>query len=199
MKLKWPNDILIGGRKVCGILIEMEDDHFIIGIGCNVMIAPPVLASGSESGRPSTALIEHSHVLQAYMENLQTSSLAARGDSLQAEQSVSGDVVSDNGSNLAIRSGASSPSLSVPSVAHKRIASQVTAIFNEWLESGYDSPQQVISDFSLNMDFSEQLLRDRLNQPNARVQPLRLNDDGTLRVRNLHDNSETDLVAEYLF
>ena len=39
--IKWPNDILIGGRKVCGILCEMETEpdmtHFVIvGIGINV-------------------------------------------------------------------------------------------------------------------------------------------------------------------
>jgi BirA family biotin operon repressor/biotin-[acetyl-CoA-carboxylase] ligase len=40
-QIKWPNDILIGGKKVCGILIENEVKrnrvaHAIIGIGINV-------------------------------------------------------------------------------------------------------------------------------------------------------------------
>lgn len=35
-KVKWPNDVLIGGEKVCGILVETGDDHLIIGIGINV-------------------------------------------------------------------------------------------------------------------------------------------------------------------
>jgi len=39
--IKWPNDILIGGRKVAGILIETSHDHLghlvaILGIGVNV-------------------------------------------------------------------------------------------------------------------------------------------------------------------
>ena len=39
--VKWPNDVLINGRKVCGILIESEVkggrvDYAIIGIGVNV-------------------------------------------------------------------------------------------------------------------------------------------------------------------
>jgi BirA family biotin operon repressor/biotin-[acetyl-CoA-carboxylase] ligase len=39
--IKWPNDVLIGGRKVCGILIESSlsgtaVDHAILGIGLNV-------------------------------------------------------------------------------------------------------------------------------------------------------------------
>jgi len=34
--LKWPNDILVGGRKLCGILCERVGDHVIAGIGLNV-------------------------------------------------------------------------------------------------------------------------------------------------------------------
>ena len=41
MRLKWPNDVLIDGRKICGILTEMRTRgdrvHFIIvGIGVNI-------------------------------------------------------------------------------------------------------------------------------------------------------------------
>jgi BirA family biotin operon repressor/biotin-[acetyl-CoA-carboxylase] ligase len=41
VSLKWPNDVLIGGRKVCGILTEMKAigdqvDFVIVGIGLNV-------------------------------------------------------------------------------------------------------------------------------------------------------------------
>jgi len=39
--IKWPNDILVGGKKVCGILCEMQAEtdcvrHIIPGIGVNV-------------------------------------------------------------------------------------------------------------------------------------------------------------------
>ena len=34
--LKWPNDVLIGGRKVAGILCELDGDSVIAGIGINV-------------------------------------------------------------------------------------------------------------------------------------------------------------------
>lgn len=39
--LKWPNDVLIGGEKVCGILTEMNAEatrvrHIVVGIGINV-------------------------------------------------------------------------------------------------------------------------------------------------------------------
>ena len=40
-QIKWPNDVLIGGKKVCGILIENSLrgntlDHSVLGIGINV-------------------------------------------------------------------------------------------------------------------------------------------------------------------
>jgi len=39
--LKWPNDLLIGGKKFCGILIEMNAEatrvrHLVVGVGINV-------------------------------------------------------------------------------------------------------------------------------------------------------------------
>ncbi len=38
--LKWPNDILIGGKKCCGILLNHENDCLIIGVGVNIKSAP---------------------------------------------------------------------------------------------------------------------------------------------------------------
>ena len=45
--IKWPNDILISGKKVCGILIENElknnkPVYSIIGIGINVVVTPEI-------------------------------------------------------------------------------------------------------------------------------------------------------------
>ena len=44
IKLKWPNDVLIDGKKVCGILSQMktaasEVDFIVLGIGINVNIS----------------------------------------------------------------------------------------------------------------------------------------------------------------
>lgn len=37
-KLKWPNDVLIDGRKVCGILAQVEGNAVIVGAGLNVSL-----------------------------------------------------------------------------------------------------------------------------------------------------------------
>lgn len=38
--IKWPNDIMAGGAKLCGMLLERAGDAVIIGIGVNVAGAP---------------------------------------------------------------------------------------------------------------------------------------------------------------
>src|ERR1700693_720928 len=42
--LKWPNDVLVNGAKIAGILLEQADDATIIGIGLNILQAPSNLA-----------------------------------------------------------------------------------------------------------------------------------------------------------
>ncbi len=41
IELKWPNDILLKGKKVGGILLEQRGDVLLAGIGINVFSAPP--------------------------------------------------------------------------------------------------------------------------------------------------------------
>ena len=40
--MKWPNDVLVGGRKVAGILVEgrPQEGWAVVGIGLNVALAP---------------------------------------------------------------------------------------------------------------------------------------------------------------
>ena len=38
--LKWPNDVLVDGAKISGILLELSADTVIVGIGLNVLHVP---------------------------------------------------------------------------------------------------------------------------------------------------------------
>ncbi len=38
--IKWPNDVLLDGNKLAGILLERQDDAVIVGIGVNLAHAP---------------------------------------------------------------------------------------------------------------------------------------------------------------
>ncbi|HEX9462015.1 MAG TPA: biotin--[acetyl-CoA-carboxylase] ligase [Alphaproteobacteria bacterium] len=61
LAFKWPNDVLLGGRKLAGILIEAESDAaaldwLVLGLGVNVATAP----AGTEL--PAAALSEQDGV-----------------------------------------------------------------------------------------------------------------------------------------
>lgn len=45
VRLKWPNDILVGGGKICGILIEARGDAVVIGTGVNIAPVTPVASA----------------------------------------------------------------------------------------------------------------------------------------------------------
>ena len=51
--LKWPNDLLVGGAKLSGILLERVDDAVIIGFGVNLAHHPVDL------DRPATSVAAH--------------------------------------------------------------------------------------------------------------------------------------------
>ncbi len=71
---KWPNDILVGGKKIAGILLEKEDDALIVGIGVNVVSAPEdKMSIHAAGGNAETAesileafLPEMNEVISAY-------------------------------------------------------------------------------------------------------------------------------------
>ncbi len=53
LALKWPNDLLIDGAKLSGILLERTGDAIVIGMGINLASAPHV------PDRATTALGDH--------------------------------------------------------------------------------------------------------------------------------------------
>lgn len=50
--LKWPNDLLVGGAKLAGILLERAGEAVVVGIGVNLTQAPQV------EGRATTSLAD---------------------------------------------------------------------------------------------------------------------------------------------
>jgi len=39
-RIKWPNDVLIDGKKIAGILLEVRSDKILLGLGLNIVDAP---------------------------------------------------------------------------------------------------------------------------------------------------------------
>lgn len=50
LQLKWPNDLLLGGAKLAGILTERSSDRVVVGFGVNLAAAPQI------EGRATAAL-----------------------------------------------------------------------------------------------------------------------------------------------
>lgn len=55
VRLKWPNDLLLGGRKVGGILVEATPSKALCGIGINLTWAPE---GAARMGQPRDRLLE---------------------------------------------------------------------------------------------------------------------------------------------
>lgn len=114
--LKWPNDLLIEGKKVCGILTEMNSEatqvrYIVVGIGINVNQAsfPPELSAtslrmvtGSEWSRVEVAaallksldreyrsLLESPDAMQSILRRFVEGSSWAYGKKVRIEESFS--------------------------------------------------------------------------------------------------------------
>jgi BirA family transcriptional regulator, biotin operon repressor / biotin---[acetyl-CoA-carboxylase] ligase len=75
-EVQFPNDLLIGGRKVAGILAEARDDRVVLGIGINVNVADDELPVNVDT--PATSLlvetgrlIDRARLLAALLEQLE--------------------------------------------------------------------------------------------------------------------------------
>jgi BirA family biotin operon repressor/biotin-[acetyl-CoA-carboxylase] ligase len=50
-RLKWPNDVLLDGAKLAGVLAEVHGDRVVVGVGVNLTWAPPgaaMLGAGTD-------------------------------------------------------------------------------------------------------------------------------------------------------
>jgi BirA family biotin operon repressor/biotin-[acetyl-CoA-carboxylase] ligase len=59
VRLKWPNDLLVDGAKLSGILLERTDDAVVIGMGVNLAHHPDL------PDRPTTSLAAHGTPVEA--------------------------------------------------------------------------------------------------------------------------------------
>ena len=113
--LKWPNDVLIGGKKVCGILTEMNAEitrvrYVVVGIGINVnqskfpadlqaLATSLRLATGTEWSRVELctallksldreyrSLLENPDASTSILRRFQERSSSARGQQVEVEE-----------------------------------------------------------------------------------------------------------------
>jgi len=68
--IKWPNDIMVGGKKISGILIEYSGDFVIVGIGVNIKTNPTVNANYRTTRLDRFRNATVMEVLGAVMKNL---------------------------------------------------------------------------------------------------------------------------------
>ena len=84
LKVKWPNDLLLGGAKLAGILIEGESEPsfaVVIGFGVNCVAHPPNTPYPATDLAAAGALVEPGRVLVALAEAMQRRLAQwARGD-----------------------------------------------------------------------------------------------------------------------
>lgn len=88
ISLKWPNDVLVGGGKIAGILLESLGDqrggvsHLIIGFGVNLAAAPSVDAVEPRAVRPVALADFDVHVTSEHFLDALAPAFAAREHSL---------------------------------------------------------------------------------------------------------------------
>jgi BirA family transcriptional regulator, biotin operon repressor / biotin---[acetyl-CoA-carboxylase] ligase len=70
LSIKWPNDLLAGGAKLSGILLERRDDAVIVGFGVNLADSPEALGGRAASFRMLTGSAPDA---QAFLEDLAAS------------------------------------------------------------------------------------------------------------------------------
>lgn len=91
-RLKWPNDVVVDGAKVCGVLVEsrgldLQHPQFVVGIGLNVAQHEFPAELLAERPVTSLALLGHAATLDEALEAL-LSALARRLEPLPGDLDV---------------------------------------------------------------------------------------------------------------
>ncbi|SEM04304.1 biotin--[acetyl-CoA-carboxylase] ligase [Nonomuraea pusilla] len=151
VRLKWPNDLLVGERKIAGILAERADDAVVIGMGLNVSLTPAELPvpTATSLAVEQAACLDRDPLLRAVLREVETHYrewAAAGGDAdacglraaylassatvgrpvrveLPGDQALTGLATGiDPGGHLQVESGGERYTLSAGDVVHVRPA-----------------------------------------------------------------------------
>lgn len=85
VEVKWPNDVLVDGRKICGILAEAAADAVIVGSGVNTaMTAQQLPVPTATSFAALDVQVDEDTLLAAYLRGLDAhlSGLSGQGDAV---------------------------------------------------------------------------------------------------------------------
>eukprot|EP01035_Chromulina_nebulosa_P017488 gene17488-23041_t len=174
--VKWPNDILIDNRKVCGVLIELDNSRMVIGIGCNIGSSPSVESTGTQAGRPSTCLANYNSHISSYNVNIEGPTVESI-DLLDApNKQIAKELFNSIKSWLLTIQSDNSDKIITDFESHMDFNPQK-------LRNSYQSDNNKVNN----------------NELGLLVQPLRINKDGTLLVKFLETNQEKSLIADYLW
>jgi BirA family biotin operon repressor/biotin-[acetyl-CoA-carboxylase] ligase len=74
VRLKWPNDLLIGERKLAGVLAERADDAVVVGMGLNVSLRRDELPVGTATSLAleEAACLDRDPLLRAVLREVET-------------------------------------------------------------------------------------------------------------------------------
>ncbi|HEX4817193.1 MAG TPA: biotin--[acetyl-CoA-carboxylase] ligase, partial [Nonomuraea sp.] len=74
VRLKWPNDLLIGERKLAGVLAERADDAVVVGMGLNVSLRHDELPveTATSLALEEAACLDRDPLLRAVLREVET-------------------------------------------------------------------------------------------------------------------------------
>ncbi len=136
--IKWPNDVLVGDKKLAGVLIESDGECALVGIGMNVAASPlrtsARLADYADSDHPDAwveaiadALLEKIHSpfdLDAYRQSCVTLGLNVRIEALPGGVLIEGEAVDiDEAGRLVVASNTGKTVISSGDCLHVRSVS----------------------------------------------------------------------------
>jgi BirA family biotin operon repressor/biotin-[acetyl-CoA-carboxylase] ligase len=180
--VKWPNDVLVDGKKISGTLIENASDWFLIGIGINIAHAPTVPTTGTDYGRPSVSLLDY----------------CSSGSSISSISS-SDDAEDDSDSKQQSKEAQDHRDQKA-----RELGVQLALDFHRWIYENSHNPSStadsIVEGWKRWLDWDAQLtMRNDQDKEGPRrvVKLLNVLPDGRIRVANTEDGKEEILVSDY--